>query len=97
MAAAFGQPVRQACDFAFAERGHALNLAVVPAVSACLQFDRQKVFKTQSLRDGAGDKFVGGGNQHQGIACVAVLLQKRQGLWRDGWGNHFRHKTAVRR
>ena len=90
----FPQPLLQVCHLAFAEAGGAGDAAGIATVDL-FRLGGDEVFDAQGVGDGAGDEAVGGGDDEQGVAGLAVFVEQRQGLGQDDGLYFFRHEPPV--
>jgi hypothetical protein len=94
-AAQAGQPQPHIVDLAFLEVGHALDSARHRPVGVAFEGGRNEHRQPQSAGNRAGDPFIGGRHQGQGVALLAVLLDQVQGRGPDGRPDDLIHETRL--
>ena len=92
---ASGQPGMNAGDFTLAKRGRTGDLTRELALRITDQLDSDQFFNTKGSGDRAGDKFVGGGDDHHLITGRLMGLHQRQRLWQDHGVDDGLHKAGV--
>ena len=88
------QPRFQAGHLAFPVARHTAYLAGVTAI-AHFRLHCDQVLHPQAFGNGAGDKTVGGGNDHQRIATLTVVGQQRLAPGQDMRLDDLGHKLSV--